>query len=149
VRFHTDLLAYVLLAPAPQMSPPHGGAVVIVAMKIARNHVGPWLVLAVIWLDGGASAAYAEPEPTLWSHNGSVLYLVAKGNVREFYYKQPRPGMIQAGAYPGALLFRGRSISHQYSGTAFVFDSRCGQLPYQVDGPILDNYERKVLRGLA
>src|SRR5262249_5918847 len=127
---------------------PKFAAIVTFAMDIARNPRF-WLVLAIICFAGGATRTYAEPEPTLWSHNGSVLYLVAKGTLREFYYKQPRPGMLQAGAYPGALLFRGQSTNHQYSGTAFVFDSRCGQLPYQVGGPILENYERVVLRGLA
>jgi predicted aspartyl protease len=55
--------------------------------------------------------------------------------------------MLQAGAHPGALLFRGQSNNHHYSGTAFVFSSRCGQLPYQVSGPILDDHEHVRLTG--
>jgi hypothetical protein len=88
-------------------------------------------------------------EPTLWEHNGSIVYLVATGSSREFYYKEPRPGMQQAGVRPGSLLFSGQAISGQYSGTAFIFNRRCGQFPYQVSGPILDNYERVVLTGQA
>jgi hypothetical protein len=108
-----------------------------------------WLVLSVVWTAGAATATWADSEPTLWSHNGSVLYLIAKGTSREFHYKEPRPGMLEAGAYPGALLFRGQSINHQYSGTAFIFHSRCGQLSYQVSGPILDGDEHVLLTGRA
>ena len=57
--------------------------------------------------------------------------------------------MLQAGALPGALLFRGYTASGKYFGTAFIFDRDCGQIPYQVSGPILDNYERVVLMGRA
>jgi clan AA aspartic protease (TIGR02281 family) len=91
----------------------------------------------------------AAPQPTVWDHNGSVVYLVARGSSREFYYKEPRPGMLEAGARPGSLLFRGTSEGGRYVGTAFIFDRRCGQFPYQVSGPILDDYERVVLTGQA
>jgi predicted aspartyl protease len=57
--------------------------------------------------------------------------------------------MLEAGARPGALLFRGRSVNGRYIGTAFIFDSRCGQRSYEVSGPILDNYERVILQGRA
>ena len=53
------------------------------------------------------ASAYAQPQDasptlqsTLWDHNGSVMYLVANGSSREFYYQKPRPGMIEAGAHP-------------------------------------------------
>ena len=91
----------------------------------------------------------APPGSTLWGHNGSVVYLVANGSSREFYYEEPRSGMIEAGARPGSLLFRGNAIDGRYVGTAYIFNSRCGPIPYEVSGPILDNYERVVLRGNA
>ena len=91
----------------------------------------------------------APPGSTLWDHNGSVVYLVANGSAREFYYDQPRPGMVDAGARPGSLLFRGQTTNGEYVGTAFIFVRGCGQFPYQVSGPILDNYERVVLTGQA
>src|SRR5262249_18408502 len=87
------------------------------------------------------------PQPTLWEHNGSILYLVANGSSRKLYYKEPRPGMVEAGVHPGSLLFHGKSVRGKYVGTAFVFSSRCGQYPYPVSGPILDSYERVVLTG--
>jgi Aspartyl protease len=89
------------------------------------------------------------PHPTLWEHNGSILYLVVNGSSRELYYQEPRQGMVEAGARPGSLLFHGKSVRGKYIGTAFIFNSRCGQYPYPVSGPILDSYDRVVLTGRA
>ena len=91
----------------------------------------------------------ARLESTLWDHDGSVVYLLALGAAREFHYKEPRAGMVEAGARSGALLFRGTVANGQFAGTAFIFDRRCGQLPYPVSGPILDHDERVVLTGEA
>jgi hypothetical protein len=57
--------------------------------------------------------------------------------------------MLEVGARPGSLLFRGEIDNGQYSGTAFIFNAHCGQIPYQVTGPILDSDERIVLTGQA
>ena len=94
-------------------------------------------------------ATAAPPESSLWDHNGSVVSLFAQGSAREFRYKEPRPGMVEVGARPGALLFRGKVENGQFSGMAFTFDRRCGQLSYAVSGPILDNDQRIVLTGEA
>jgi hypothetical protein len=91
----------------------------------------------------------AQPESTLWDHNGSVMYLIAQGAAREFHYKEPRAAMAEAGARPGALLFRGTVANGQFAGTAFIFDRHCGPLPYPVSGPIVDHDERVVLIGEA
>jgi hypothetical protein len=96
-----------------------------------------------------AQTQTASPEPTVWDHNGSVMYLVANGPSREFYYQKPRTGMVEVGVRPGSLLFRGEIENGQYSGTAYIFNLHCGQIPYQVKGPILDNDERIVLTGQA
>ena len=40
-------------------------------------------------------------------------------------------------------------VNGHYEGTAYLFSSDCGPIPYQVSGPILDNYRRVVLRGEA
>jgi hypothetical protein len=84
-----------------------------------------------------------------WAHNGSTLYLVANGNARELYYDKPRPGMAAVGAQPGSLLFRGVFSNGSYTGTAFIFSKSCGSLPYQVSGPVTNNYETITLRGQA
>ena len=88
-------------------------------------------------------------EPTIWDHNGSVVYLVANGQSREFHYQKPRAGMLDVGARPGSLLFRGEIDNAQYSGTAYIFSPHCGPIPFQVKGPILDNDERIILTGQA
>jgi hypothetical protein len=96
-----------------------------------------------------AQTQIASAEPTLWAHNGSVMYLVANGPSREFYYQKPRTGMLEVGVRPGSLLFRGEIDNGQYSGTAYIFNMHCGQIPFQVKGSILENDERIVLTGQA
>jgi hypothetical protein len=96
-----------------------------------------------------AQTQTVSAEPTLWDHNGSVMYLVANGPSREFYYQKPRTGMVEVGVRPGSLLFRGEIENGQYSGTAYIFNTHCGQLPFQVKGPILENDDRIVLTGQA
>ena len=59
-----------------------------------------------------------------WTHNGSVVYLTAEGAKRSFFYHVPRPGVRDAGAKPGALLFEGKREGQSYSGTAYVFAGR-------------------------
>jgi hypothetical protein len=96
-----------------------------------------------------AETQTASPEPTFWDHNGSVMYLVANGSSREFYYQKPRAGMLEVGAHSGSLLFRGEIDNGQYSGTAYIFNPHCGPIPFQVKGPAPDNDERIMLTGQA
>jgi hypothetical protein len=110
---------------------------------------------ALALLDGGcctralAQTQAAPSAPSLWEHNGSTLYLVESGTTREFRYQKPRPGMAEVGARPGTLLFRGRLDDGQFSGTAYIFNPRCGPIPFQVKGSALDDGERIVLTGQA
>jgi hypothetical protein len=83
-----------------------------------------------------AQTQTASPDPANWDHNGSVMYLVKNGSSREFHYQKPRPGMLEAGARPGSLLFRGQFDNGQYFGTAYIFNPHCGQIPFQVKGPV-------------
>jgi hypothetical protein len=112
-------------------------------------------VAAIALIASGAVASAqaqmqtASAETTIWDHNGSVVYLVANGQSREFHYQKPRVGMLEVGARPGSLLFRGEIDNGQYSGTAYIFSQHCGQIPFQVKGPVLDNDERIVLTGQA
>src|SRR5215813_1317998 len=105
------------------------------------------LVSTGVMASAQAQTQAASSEPTIWDHNGSVLYLVANGQSREFHYQKPRAGMLEVGAHPGALLFRGEIENGQYSGTAYIFNPHCGQISFQVKGPILDNDERIILTG--
>lgn len=85
----------------------------------------------------------------MWHHNGSTVYLIVNGAGREFYYESPRPGMLEAGARRGTLLFKGEVANNSYEGTAFIFNRQCGQFPYRVSGPILEAGRRVVLTGQA
>ena len=107
------------------------------------------LVAAVATTNAQAETQTVSPEQTFWDHNGSVMYLVANGSAREIYYQKPRAGMLEAGARSGSLLFRGEIDNGEYSGTAYIFNPHCGQIPFQVKGPALDNDERIMLTGQA
>jgi hypothetical protein len=111
----------------------------------------PFVILPIFLMNTGVHGQTADTSPgrTLWDHNGSVMYLTESGSTREFFYEKPRPGMLEAGVKTGSLLFHGEVNNGQYSGTARIFNPRCGQLPFQVKGDILDNGERIVLTGRA
>jgi hypothetical protein len=69
--------------------------------------------------------------------------------VTETNYKKPRPGMLEVGAHPDSLLFKGQINDGEFSGTAYLFNAHCGQVPFEVKGPILDDNARVVLTGQA
>lgn len=97
----------------------------------------------------GEAAITDEVKSSRWSHNGSTVQLYAEGDRRAFYYDRPRPGMIEAGARRGRLLFKGEIVGERYVGLAYVFSRKCGPRSYPVDGPILDEHARVVLKGKA
>lgn len=82
-----------------------------------------------------------------WTHNGSLMYLVAQGAGRSFYYQKPRDSLVPVGVNPNTLLFRGRKVESRYEGTAFFFSKRCGAVAYDVSGPIENDGTRVVLFG--
>jgi hypothetical protein len=115
------------------------------------KHSAPFVILSVLFVNTCLRAQVPDPSPdrTTWDHNGSTMYLIANGTSRELSYEKPRSGMLEAGAKTGSLLFRGEVSNGQYSGTAYVFNQQCGQVPFQVKGAILDNGKRIVLTGQA
>ena len=60
----------------------------------------PQLLICTSAFAQSTTPAATTAEQTFWDHNGSVMYLVANGSSREFYYQKPRPGMLEAGAHP-------------------------------------------------
>jgi hypothetical protein len=117
-------------------------------------HAGLGITAVALAATVAVASAHAQtqtesPGRTVWDHNGSVMYLVANGSSREFYYQEPRPGMLNAGARPGSLLFRGHVNGGEYSGTAYFFNPHCGPIPFEVKGPSLEDEERIVLTGQA
>lgn len=90
----------------------------------------------------------ASSQPvSYWNHNGSVVYLVTNGNIREFYYYRPRAGMREEGVEEGTLLFTGTVSGDTYDGTAYIFSARCGKRGYHVAGTIARDGARVVLSG--
>jgi hypothetical protein len=120
---------------------------VLAVVAVAAVTVAPSDGIKPCCTSANAQTQTTSPEPTIWDHNGSVMYLVENGSSREFHYQKPRLGMLGAGAGPGSLLFRGQVDNGQYSGTAYLFNPHCGAIPYQVKGPVLDNDERIMLTG--
>ena len=68
-----------------------------------------------------------------WDHNGSVVTLYANGASRQFLYSVPRAGLPVTS---GTVLFNGTKSGDSYSGTAYAFSSRCGNVTYTVSGPV-------------
>ncbi len=76
------------------------------------------------------------PGGSLWMHNGSVMRLVADGDIRRFYYERPRAGIRRRGVVKGELLFEGRREANSYTGTAYIFTKSCGKVAYSVSGSV-------------
>ncbi|MDP1908460.1 MAG: S1C family serine protease, partial [Hyphomicrobium sp.] len=96
-----------------------------------------------------AASQPAGPQRSYWDHNGSAMYLVAEGRNRAFHYYRPRSAMVEHGAQPNVVVFRGSSDGNSYEGTAFIFSKRCkAKYGYRVSGPIEDHSRRVVLRGM-
>src|SRR5512135_465432 len=112
---------------------------------IRTELIVPAIALVAVVACAQAQTQTASPESTIWDHNGSVMYLIANGPSREFHYQKPRAGMSEVGVRPGSLLFSGEIDNGQYSGSAYIFNPHCGQIPFQVKGPVLDNDERILL----
>jgi len=91
----------------------------------------------------------ANPSRSYWMHNGSVVSLTAEGETRRIHYHDPRPGMRAVGAERGTLLFDGRSDGTSFSGTAYIFTTQCGPIPYDVRGVSSNGKRRITLRGRA
>jgi hypothetical protein len=100
------------------------------------------------------ASAVQTPSRQYWSFNGSILNLVAEGDSRKFLYFKPHPDLEAAGAKRGALVLEGKVLtlegnvlSYRFVGTAYHLNSRCGRIPYRVDGTIRDNDHRLELQG--
>jgi predicted aspartyl protease len=96
------------------------------------------LAAACVLCVGFARLASADQEPP-WLYQKSIMYLVAKGETREFRYKEPRAALVPFGVTEGTLAFRGVVRDGQYIGTAFKFTRECGALSFPARGPVLGN----------
>ena len=82
----------------------------------------------------------------LWNHNGSVVSLEHDGENRRFVYVTPRSGLPVTA---GTVLFEGKRNGSHYTGTAYVFSSKCGPLAYKVIGVVAVDDRTVALHGDA
>jgi S1-C subfamily serine protease len=95
----------------------------------------------------GTSAVNASD--ATWSHNGSLMQVSVEGEARTITYLQPRPGMVEAGAKSGDVVFVGKIEGGRLAGTAFLFSKKCGRISYLVAGTESVSGTEIVLQGRA
>jgi hypothetical protein len=88
-----------------------------------------------------------ELRSSTWSHNNALVELVSLGNERIFGYLEMYGSTVPAA--PGDIVFRGRRTGRTYTGTAYLFSSRCGRVGYRVSGYITGGESRVVMTGRA
>ena len=97
-----------------------------------------FLVRAALAAGVSASAPAAAVADSCWTHNGSLMRLIAQGASRRLVYEQPRAGIEAAGGRPGVVLFEGARTGDRYEGTARIFnEASCPGSPplvYRVSG---------------
>ena len=108
--------------------------------------------LALHWavITSGVCAAAAQAQAlrsSTWSHNDALVELVSLGNERVFRYLEMYASTVPAS--PGDIVFRGRRIGRTYTGTAYLFSSRCGRVGYRVTGYVTNGESRVVMTGRA
>lgn len=99
-----------------------------------------FIILLAVLLTASAHAQ------TIWNHNGSDVELTSDGPTRVITYLQPRYGLPVT---RGTVLFRGTANGSRYSGTAYVFSSRCGAYGYAVSGDVNVPQKSIILYGEA
>jgi hypothetical protein len=83
-------------------------------------------------------------------HNGSLMTMTQTPGGMVVRYAQPRPDLFGL-VLPGTLLVEGRWVGpppQMFVGTAFVFSSLCGPIPYPVRGTV-DQSQALMLFGAA
>lgn len=83
-----------------------------------------------------------------WNHNGSTMGLLVRGTERIMIYVDVRKGLSGL-VEPGMVLFSGNTLDGKYIGKARRFSKGLPPIEYNVEGPILDNGGRVLMRGKA
>lgn len=95
----------------------------------------------------GAPAWAQQLGSSTWSHNNALVELISLGNERVFRYLEMYASTVPAS--PGDIVFRGRRVGRIYTGTAYLFSSRCAPISYRVSGYVTDGETRVVMTGRA
>jgi hypothetical protein len=69
--------------------------------------------------------------------------------VTEGVFNVVRPGLLEVGVQPGAVIFEGVQTAQSVEGTAYVFSKTCGAVSYDVKGYAAADERRIVLNGWA
>ena len=86
---------------------------------------------------------------TEWNHNGSKMTIGWTDTTITILYKEPRKGMLDAGAKPDTLLMNGTITGNDISGTARIFAGKCGSFTYPVFGSFSPDNRNIQLKGYA
>ena len=88
----------------------------------------------------GHDATRDETQFLFYDHNGSIakatiLYPAEQSvQIWTIVYEVPRPGISDAGARQGDVIFSGRADANtgSLSGTSYIFNKNCGKSPFEV-----------------
>jgi hypothetical protein len=114
----------------------------------ARKCMQPYIERIVdLVLGKQMSAPPTLTQNAVWIHNTSIMSVTSNGDRFTIYYQKPRQGMVDEGVTPGTILFDGIRTGSKLSGTSYVFDRRCGHIPYSDVGRILSDERTIFLNG--
>lgn len=106
--------------------------------------------LSVVFGAYAFGPAFAQPGPSLWEHNGSLMRLEEKGKKRSIVYEQPRSSLQAAGVKPGTVLFEGEEKADgRFAGYAKLFRKGCDPIDYFVEGAHSKEKGEILLQGQA
>ena len=82
-------------------------------------------------------------------HHGSVISVIDNNGNLEIDYLKPRKELMTVGVRTETMLFFGTKDGDKVEGHAYIFNKKCGPLPYEVQGRSLNDGRRIVLSGLS
>jgi hypothetical protein len=112
----------------------NGGAV------YTRAQFKRWLAANSSFRSGRTDINDDETQYLYFDHNGSIakatIVYPAERSVENWTmtYEVPRPGMLEAGAKPGDVIFSGQPDldTGALSGTSYIFNKKCGKFAFDV-----------------
>lgn len=93
-------------------------------------------------------AAVRNADMKLWDHNGSTMTQQFSGERRRFIYHEPKSTLVSRGVKRGTVLFDGMRSGPNYVGKSKLFrGAPCGEISYDVEGPVSSDQKTVILRG--
>ena len=69
-----------------------------------------------------------------WTHDGSVISVIDNNGNLEIDYLKPRKELMTVGVRTETMLFFGTKDGDKVEGHAYIFNKKCGPLPYEDKG---------------